>query len=34
MCVERGLEPRDVPFAALREALNADGVDLRRVVPA
>jgi FAD dependent oxidoreductase len=33
-CAERGLEPRDVPFAELRDALYCDGVDLRRTAPA
>jgi glycine/D-amino acid oxidase-like deaminating enzyme len=33
-CAARGLEPRNVPIAELRAMLEADGVDLRRAMPA
>ena len=34
LCVADGVQPRDVPFATLRDALERDGVDLRRSAPA
>jgi glycine/D-amino acid oxidase-like deaminating enzyme len=33
MCAGRAVEPRDVPYAELREQLVCDGVDLRRGSP-